>query len=116
MIILDGAHNGASARVLAETVSEVLPGRNIILVLGMCADKEQDSILKEFRTITENIIFTKADHPRAADLDGSVSVEEAMDEACSQAGDEDVILVAGSIFVVSEARRYLQACKTASTS
>ncbi|MCK5506610.1 MAG: hypothetical protein KAJ10_15710, partial [Thermodesulfovibrionia bacterium] len=107
LVLLDSAHNAASARALSETVREVLGGRKVILVLGVSADKDKGSIGAELAKISGKIIFTEADHPRAGHFEGAVDVRTALSLACKEANDEDVILVAGSIFVVSEARRYL---------
>jgi len=53
------------------------------------------------------VIFTKADHSRASDLPGTRSIQQALDLACQESDINDVILITGSMFVVSEARQYL---------
>jgi dihydrofolate synthase/folylpolyglutamate synthase len=106
VIILDGAHSPASAQVLAETVREVLKTK-VIVVAGFSEDKNIASICRELEGIAREMILTKADHPRAADLPGAVTVVEALDRARQNAKAQDVILVTGSIFVISEARKLL---------
>ena len=65
------------------------------------------------------VILTRANHPRAytfgrdeagtlfQDKEWSVTqtVNEALDLALSEAKDNDVIVVAGSVFVIAEARK-----------
>lgn len=107
LILLDGAHNAASAQALSETVREILGGKKVVLVLGLSKDKDQTAICGELQPIAREVIFTKARHPRASDLQGAVDVRTALDLARAKAGRDDAILVTGSVFVVSEARRYL---------
>ncbi|MBN1870355.1 MAG: bifunctional folylpolyglutamate synthase/dihydrofolate synthase [Candidatus Omnitrophica bacterium] len=107
VVLLDGAHNPASAKVLSETVREIFGGKKIILVLGVSKDKNKDAIYEELRNISREIILTKANHPRAAALDGAVDVAAALKRAKRAASSSDIILVTGSIFVVSEARDIL---------
>ncbi len=107
LVLLDGAHSPDSARALAETIKEIFKEQKVILILGISEDKNKKLIYDELSCISQNIIFTKADHPRAADLAGAVNVKEALDLAHKAAGAQDIILVAGSIFVISEARKLL---------
>ena len=113
LTLLDGAHNPASAQTLAEAIREIMGEKKVILILGTSEDKNTKSIYDELSRIAKNIIFTKADHPRAANLAGAVHVKEALELAYKAASPKDIILVAGSIFVVSEARRYLLSRKEA---
>lgn len=107
LIVLDSAHNTASAQALSETMQEILGGKKIVLILGVSKDKDKELILDELKKIVRKIIYTKADHPRASDLEGSVDVQTALELARRETGQKDVILVTGSVFVVSEARRHL---------
>ena len=107
LVLLDSAHNDASARVLSETIKELLGGKKVVLVLGVSSDKDKKAICDELTGIACKIILTKANHPRAHDFDGAVNVKTALDLARRETGREDVILIAGSVFVVSEARREL---------
>jgi folylpolyglutamate synthase/dihydropteroate synthase len=59
--------------------------------------------------LAARVIFAKADHPRAKSLANAVSVRQALETARQTAGHEDIILVTGSIFLASEARREMDA-------
>jgi dihydrofolate synthase/folylpolyglutamate synthase len=109
LVILDGAHNGDSARALTQTVKEVYGGRKAILVFGVSEDKNETLILKEIEGLAREVIYAKADHPRAKSLASALSVRQALETARHRAGRDDIILVTGSIFLVSEARRELSA-------
>ncbi len=121
-IVLDCAHNQSSARNLAESILRVFPQKDVTLVLGVSEDKDRAGICWELNRIAGRIIATKADHPRAHCFSEDElkslfpgkscvrtdNIGEAIETACRQAGGEDVVLIAGSIFLVSEARRYLK--------
>lgn len=107
LIVLDGAHNKASVKVLADTMNKIFNGRHVVLIFGISKDKDADAVLDELGKITDHVIFTKADHPRAGYLPGALDVVRALDLARRESDVNDVILVTGSMFVASEARQYL---------
>ena len=124
LILLDGAQNRASAAALRETVKESFSFRRLILVLGLSADKDIRAVCRELVPSADTVIITRADNPRACGTDviekevlrvtgrlggrvkvvKTVSVGEAMEKAKSGADKEDMILVAGSLFLAGEAR------------
>ena len=113
--MLDGAHNDASAARLAETLRAVFPERRWGLVFGVSADKDAAAILRPLRPLVGEVWLTRSRHPRAADPAALVApatalglsvrlratVAEAFEEALASGGP---VLVAGSLFVVAEAR------------
>ncbi len=118
VVIVDSAHNAASARVLAKTVADGYSGRAVTLVLGVSLDKDIQGMARELKAMAARVILTRANHPRAytfsRDEAGELfqgkewsvtkTVNEALDLALSKAKDNDVIVVAGSVFVIAEAR------------
>jgi dihydrofolate synthase/folylpolyglutamate synthase len=107
LVLLDGAHNPTSAQALSKTIREIFQEKKVILILGFSKDKNIEWICRELSGIAKQTIFTKADHPRAADLPGARNVKDALDLAYQTARPQDVILVTGSIFIIGEARRYI---------
>ena len=119
LVIIDGAHNEAGAQALQETMAQHFAGKKILLVAGILADKEIDSIVKFLTKITDHIIVTEPDNPRklaAEKLAGHVAdfgvaaevvseVEAAAHRAQELADDYDVILFAGSLYLIGEVRR-----------
>ena len=59
LVIIDGAHNEAGAQALQETMAQHFAGKKILLVAGILADKEIDSIVKFLTKITDHIIVTE---------------------------------------------------------
>lgn len=120
LIILDGAHNVASARALIETLKQNFPDKKLILVLGVSRDKDIKGIAKELFPPAQKVVLTCADNPRAArpadilsagkeflgDKKAEVtrSVLEALKIVRSSPVRDGLVLIAGSLFVAGEAR------------
>ena len=116
-VILDVSHTPESIEKVGETVNNIFPQKKIISVLGLSKDKDQFRIVKNIFNFSDELILTKAAHPRAAEfsetglqeiLTGRIfrktdSVSEAVSLALTKAQKNDVILVTGSFFVVAEA-------------
>jgi len=107
LMILDGAHNEQSVKALTGLMKEIFGDKRISIVFGVSKGKDKKLIFDELKGIASNIVFTKADHPRAENLPGAVSVRQALDLIIRKTDKNDVILVTGSMFVASEARQYL---------
>lgn len=119
VVIIDGAHNEAGAQALQETMAQHFAGKKILLVAGILADKEIDSIVKFLTKITDHIIVTEPDNPRklvAEKLAEHVAefgvaaevvsdVEAAVHRAKALADGYDVILFAGSLYLIGDVRR-----------
>lgn len=120
-IVIDGAHNAAGARVLRESLENYFPDGNLILVLGMLADKERAKVVRELVPLAKGVVVTKSKHPRAgdwyrlADLAGELtedvsaveSIQDALKLALAKAEGSDVICVTGSLYMVAEVREFL---------
>lgn len=122
-VILDGAHNEASAAALAKTIRAFIPGKKIILVLGISKDKDAANICRNLVALARQCIVTRADTPRArrtsdiaelirqqglpVEIVQTQSVPSAVRKAFACAGADDTIVIAGSLFIVGEARKFL---------
>lgn len=117
-IVIDSAHNRESALRLRNAVDDYFPGIPVILVFGASEDKDIDGMLVELLPRVKVVITTKSIHPRAISPEDLVvkvnqmgvraiptqSLEEAFVQALKLAGKENLILVAGSIFVAGGMR------------
>lgn len=122
LVILDGAHNEAGACALHETMERFFPGKRVLLVLGMLADKQAGDMLAHFTKITGNMIVTEPDNPRRLSADElerlltqrSITPVKAVDAAESVrlahklGARYDVVLFAGSLYLIGEIRRILR--------
>jgi len=116
IVIVDGAQNAASAMALRRAIDSHFGGKKFVLVLGVSMDKDIKGICDALCPDASHIVFTAADNPRAADpniLKGyasNKSVEiaadsrRALEAACSKAEKDDVVVVAGSLFLAGEIR------------
>jgi dihydrofolate synthase/folylpolyglutamate synthase len=121
-LVLDGAHNPGGAAALAASLAHFFAGARLTLVVGISADKDRAGILKALAPLASHVVVTAAAHPRAtppADLaaalppvDARVSVVadpgEALRRALADPG-ADVVCVAGSLFLIADALRWLAA-------
>jgi len=117
-VVVDSAHNRDSARKLRLTLDDYFPGQGIILVFGASEDKDIYGMFAELMPRVQQVIATKSFHPRAMDPEPLVEmahqfarpakivadVADAVYEAQQLAGDEKLVLVAGSIFIAAGAR------------
>ena len=115
LVVLDGAHTGESAQVLADAVRALFPDQSMVLVCGMQADKDIPATVAPLAAIAIAAVATRVAHPRAADpgvvgaalrAAGCRRVEEsddplaALESARKLAGADGVVLVTGSLYLV----------------
>ena len=122
IVIIDGAHNPDGASALRKAVNEYLPGKKILMVTGMLADKDTESILKEFTAITDSFISTEPENPRkmdaeslkaeieamGADCESFPDCREAVQAAAVRGRDFDAVLYAGSLYMIGAIRGLLR--------
>ncbi len=120
-IALDGAHNPGATRALRKNLQAGFPRRRLILILGIMADKSISRMMADLVPLADELILTRPQMERAAKLEtlralsapyGKPTreipeVEKAVENAVRGAGDDDLILVSGSLFTVGEARAAL---------
>ncbi len=122
LIILDGAHNLMAARKLAQHLNERYQDKNITLVIGVLDDKASEPILKDLIAPCHRVIVTQPEIDRATpapkladiarkyatDVDIIPSVEAAVLQTLGNCDNDDVVCIAGSLYVVGEAKTALR--------
>jgi len=123
LVIIDGAHNLKASAVLGSYLSEHFPGRKITLVLGMLDDKPYEKMLKNLLPAAGRVILTRADNDRSIDpqvleqcarlyTDVPVTIEphvgRAVEKAVNKAHTDEVVCIAGSLYVAGEAREKIE--------
>ena len=117
-VILDGAHNPHAAVVLAATWLQRYPGKKAVLVFSAVGGKDIVGILEILAPLASHVLICPVDTPRAVTVEELAAClpDEApphqlfptFDDAFSAARNLDApILIAGSLFLVGEARAYL---------
>jgi len=121
-VLLDGAHNPAAARILAQTLKQFRGNGRLILVLGIMADKDVDTILARLLPLAQSVVFTRPQYFRAAEVEDLAAraqkyhlqiftapqVAGAIRQAQNLAGPRDRIVVSGSLYTVGEAKEYFE--------
>jgi dihydrofolate synthase/folylpolyglutamate synthase len=117
-IILDGAHNPAGARALADYLARFYEPRRVWLIYGAMRDKAVEEMAAILFPQAGHVIVTSPAQARAlrpesiralidrADIQIAPNIQEALALA-GGARPEDAIFVAGSLFLVGEARALL---------
>jgi dihydrofolate synthase/folylpolyglutamate synthase len=118
-IVLDGAHNPAGARALAEHIVRFYSGRNIWLVYGAMRDKSVEEITEILFPLAAHVILTAPASPRAVRPEAlartashpHVLVIPGAAEALAFARsvpERDAVFVTGSLYLVGEILALLQ--------
>ncbi len=125
LIILDGVKNPDGARAAATTLNDEFEGTaSRLLVVGMLRGREPDELLASLDAERARVIITcLAPSPRAvpaedlaaaarrvaphAEVVVAESVATAVAIAVDRAGEDDLVLVTGSLYVVGAARAAL---------
>ncbi|MGL5713252.1 MAG: bifunctional folylpolyglutamate synthase/dihydrofolate synthase [Paraclostridium sp.] len=118
MFIIDGAHNEDGAKSLAKSIDKFIQGRNLTLVIGMLEDKDINSVLDILIPRFNKVITTTPDNPRA--MDASIlmnkikeynkevvckpNIDDAISYALENSKIDDVIISAGSLYMIGEVR------------
>jgi dihydrofolate synthase/folylpolyglutamate synthase len=127
-VVVDSAHNRDSALKLRIALDDYFPGRPVSLIFGASEDKDIAGMLIELLPRVRRLIVTQAVHPRAADpealaemarefghrVEVEVPVERALERALESARPEEVIVAAGSLFIVGEILAAWQTIRTVS--
>jgi dihydrofolate synthase/folylpolyglutamate synthase len=118
LVVLDGAHNPDGAGALARTLADFNVDRRVFVV-GLLGGRDVDEMVRAFGLSPGDLVVACApDNPRAiasseiADaverLGVSVDIVDdpvdAVDTALAFAGEEDGVIVTGSLYVVGAAR------------
>ncbi len=117
LLVVDGAHNADSARKLCQSLAEYFDYRRAALIIGLSADKDLPAVVAELAPHFDDFIVTRSIHPRAMATGPIVAefarhgiearetgdITEALPLALSEAGENDLVCVTGSLFVVAGA-------------
>jgi dihydrofolate synthase/folylpolyglutamate synthase len=113
-IIIDGAHNPAGTRALAAYIRRFYSGRRVWIVYGALADKAVTEMTAILFPLADRVILTapansRAQSPENIAAPGAQITHSAAEAVASLAGaaPEDVVFIAGSLYLAGEARALL---------
>lgn len=122
-IIVDGAHNAESIKVLIQAVGQHVPYDSMVIIFGCGVDKDVRGMLEQLQYGADKVIFTRSNSMRAmcpedlADIyteicpkmcQTAATLTEAVRIARSAIGREDLICITGSFYLVGQAKVQLQ--------
>jgi dihydrofolate synthase/folylpolyglutamate synthase len=121
LVVLDGAHNPAAAREIAAFVRDEWPAKRLRLIYASMRDKEVREITSILFPLAEKIFLTRPDLERAARPEEILAASgqppqpvviepdpaRALELACQESAQEDIVLAAGSLFLVGALKRAL---------
>lgn len=117
-IVLDGAHNVGGFASLHQSIQAIYPDKLIKCVFCMMKDKEHFQVIHELDTFVDEVVFTEIEYPRRADAETlyeesqhpKKSIEKDFRKAIDRFDtmtDQEVLLITGSLYFISEARKYI---------
>lgn len=115
--VLDVAHNPAGAWALRSALSTLYDGRPLTMIFGVMRDKAITEIAEILFPLTERVIVTQAQNPRAASAEEiaqaaqhtgtevvrAESVAQAIEYAHRLSDRNGVVVITGSIYIVGDA-------------
>ena len=120
--LLDGAHNPAGALALEQALLHDFSFTRLILIWASMADKDMENTLLRIAPLAAEIIFTQPEEERSATPETLYallpdtlqqksschsSVDDAIHAAVENTGPDDMICLAGSLYLVGKARKIL---------
>ena len=115
-VILDGAHNPASAEKLVATIREELPEGPLTIVVGILADKDVEAVLRQLEQVSDCFYFVDIDNPRAmpatevqqlSNATEKYILQDSVSFIKEQSRMHNKTIVSGSLYLLAEIRSAL---------
>ena len=115
-IVIDGAHNGAGAEALRESLDKQFPTGRRVFLFGVLRDKDIDVIINNLFTAQDYVIVTKPNSERAAEPEDicqrlqKLSIKSAAIRDNDKAFDKfinsdgEIFIAAGSLYLIGYIR------------
>ncbi|MCP3025532.1 folylpolyglutamate synthase/dihydrofolate synthase family protein [Halobacillus sp. A5] len=119
-VVLDGAHNVEGTMTLIKTLKDHYPNRTIYLLYGAVQNKPVKEMLTLLNEVVNKAWYTTFSYPKAlraidvADLSpikASRTIEdqqEALQDIMDELTEEDVLVITGSLYFISDIRKYFE--------
>lgn len=120
LFILDGAHNTDGAKAFEETYETWYHNRPKTLVMAILKDKDVQAIIGHIVKPQDRVITVPAPTPRSSEPEELAqqmlvkswaveSVAEGLEKAMKETQPNDIIVVAGSLYILGEVKEWLSA-------
>ena len=118
-LVLDGAMNGDSAQKLVQALTHYFPAEKKIFIFGASNDHPIRDMLAVLLPVADQMYVVASCHPRAETPERLAAIAEemegriipmpglsiALERAVAEAGQDGLICVTGSLFLVADARQ-----------
>ncbi|MFW2489038.1 bifunctional folylpolyglutamate synthase/dihydrofolate synthase [Clostridium chromiireducens] len=120
-IVIDGAHNIDGIKALRKNISKYFKFNKIYLLLGILADKQVKEMIEVITPIAEKV-YALTPHSERAELSEDLkkeilkynpntiaieNYEEAFSLVLKEVGEQDLILISGSLYMIGDMRRII---------
>lgn len=119
-VFIDGAHNEQGTAALIHTLTHALPNKNYHFIYAAMHDKDHAASIAQMDAVAQAIAFTTLPMPRAATAEALTqqsthAKKQAVEdwrtyirEHVATRTEDDVLIVTGSLYFISEARPFIQ--------
>ncbi len=118
LFIIDGGHNPQCFEALIKNIQDYLPGKKIIALTGVLADKDYADMYKPIMPYIEQFVCITPPNPRKLDADQLAAfleqaganatacdtIEDGVRKAIALAGYDGVVLCFGSLYTIGSVR------------
>lgn len=122
LVVMDGAHNIDGIIKLKDNVQKYFQYNNLIIIIGILADKQVDKILDAIIPLGNRIIAVTPHSDRASsaeelrlkilrlneNCESIVEYSEAYRKALSYCSEKDMILICGSLYMIGDMRKIIK--------
>lgn len=119
-VMVDGAHNAQGAAALKRGLLQYFPGKPIIFLVGVLADKDYGDMMREVAPLAERFLAIAPESPRALPakalkehltqygkpVQAFEDLHEAIAEGLRQCGEDNVLCAFGSLYYIGKVREY----------
>jgi dihydrofolate synthase/folylpolyglutamate synthase len=119
LVVIDGAHNRDGMFMLIKSIKEYFEYDKLILILGILADKEVEKMVGLISKKAHKVICVTPHNERAELAQNLKKVvekynknsvafddyQEAYEEALNSCGENDLLLISGSLYMVGDMRK-----------
>ena len=118
-IIIDGAHNPEGIESLVKTVESHYKDKNVIVLFTALGDKQLHNMVGQLESIADEIILqhsplivlfllTNLHRMQRKSQNSFENWKEAIDTNVEMLGENDVFIITGSLYFISEVRKYIR--------
>lgn len=122
IVIIDGAHNIDGINKLKESLENYVEYHELVLVLGILADKQVEEMVKVITPLAKKVICVTPNNERAelaeelklevekynSNCEAVNDYEEAYIKGIKACGENDLLLISGSLYMIGDMRKKIK--------